>query len=119
QMIEIEFEPPTFKVCECCGTENVTLTRFVLQNGNAHAVYYAQYCRGHESDRISGMVGLGPWGESAAETDRLAFPFQIWASEDNYNVVLVDASESPRSDVTFLGRVLDREEALSHPWRTE
>ena len=26
-MIEIEFEPPSIELCECCGAETVTLTR--------------------------------------------------------------------------------------------
>jgi hypothetical protein len=104
-MIEIEFEPPTTKLCECCGAETVSLTRFVLQDGDAHAVYYAQYSRGHEYDRINGMVSLGEWGDSAPPEDRVAFPFQLWASEDSYNVALTDASASPWSHVTFLGRI--------------
>jgi hypothetical protein len=118
-MIEIELEPATTKLCECCGTETVSLTRFVLQDGSAHAVYYAQYSRGHESERINGLVSLGEWGESATPDERLAFPFQLWATEDNYNVALVDASASPWSHVTYLGRILDRQEALSHPWCKE
>lgn len=118
-MIEIEFEPSTIKLCECCGTETVSLTRFVHKDGNAHAVYYAQYSRGHETDLIKGMVSLGVWGDSATPDDRLAFPFQLWASEDSYNVALVDAAASPWSHVTFLGRILDRTEALAHPWHKE
>ena len=118
-MIEIEFEPPTLSHCECCGADTVTLVRFVLKDSHAHAVYYAQYSRGHESDVISGIVSLGPWGDSALETERLAFPFKMWASDDNYHVALVDASESPWGDETYLGNVLDREEALAHPWRSE
>ena len=31
-------------------------------------------------------------------------------------VGLVDAEESPWKDVTFLGRILDRGEALKHEW---
>src|SRR5690606_18252617 len=118
-MIEIELEPPTTELCECCGTETVRLTRLVLQDGDAHAVYYAQYSRGHETDRINVLVSLGEWGDSTTPEDRLAFPLQLWASEDNYNVSLVDASASPWSHVTFLRRILDRDEALAHPWRAE
>jgi len=119
KMIEIEFEPAATKSCECCGSDTVSLTRFVLEDGAAHAVYYAQYSRGHESDRINGIVSLGDWAESASPDDRIAFPFQLWKSDDGYNVGLVDASASPWSHVTILGRILDRAEALSHPWCKE
>lgn len=118
-MIEIEFKPPSIKLCECCGTETVTLTRFVLKDGSAHAVYYAQFSRGHETDVVSGLVSLGEWGDSATPEDRLAFPLQLWTSKDNYNVAFVNASDSPWGDVTFMGRLLDREEALKHPWCSE
>ena len=118
-MIEIEFEPPSIELCECCGAETVTLTRFVLEDGSAHAVYYAQYSRGHETGVVSGLVSLGNWSDSATPDERLAFPLQLWASNDNCNVAFVDARDSPWSDVTFMGRLLDREEALAHPWRAE
>lgn len=118
-MITIEFEPAVVKLCECCGTETVSLTRFVHKDGTAHAVYYAQHSRGHAADRVDGVVSLGEWGDAATPDDRRAFPFQLWASEDNYNVTLVDAAASPWRHVTFLGRMLDRSEALTHPWLNE
>jgi len=48
--------------------------------------------------------------------ERIAFPFQIWTDEENFKVGLVDAADSPWSHVTFLGHILNREEALKHEW---
>jgi hypothetical protein len=118
-MLAIEFEPPTESVCECCGNSTVRLTRFVLKDGNAHAVYYAQYTRGHDEKRMSGLIGLGEWGDDAGPEDRRAFPFQMWLKGDDTVIGLIDAEDSPWSDATFLGRVLDRDEALTHPWIQE
>ncbi|CAD7374652.1 hypothetical protein [Xanthomonas arboricola] len=118
-MIAIEFEPPSVSSCECCGKETVRLTRFVTDDGNAHAVYYIQYTPGHEPEHISGLISLGEWGESASPADRIAFPFRLWATEGTYNVGLTDAAESPWSKATFLGAVLDRAQALNHPWCKE
>jgi hypothetical protein len=118
-MIEIEFEPSSVSTCECCGKDTVRLTRFVTNDGSAHAVYYLQYTSGHDTDSMNGLISLGEWGESAAPSDRLAFPFRLWATEDSYNVGLVDAAESPWADSTYLGRLLDRNEALTHPWCKE
>jgi len=56
--------------------------------------------------------------ESGSEA-RLAFPFQILLNGDNFQVGLVNATDSPWSHVTFLGRILDRSEALAHPWIKE
>ncbi len=36
-----------------------------------------------------------------------------------YEVIVVDANESPWHDATFIGRMLNRDEALKHPWIEE
>lgn len=115
-MIEIEFEEPVLDNCECCGKEIVRLTRFVYQDDDAFAVYYAKFTKGHSDKVVNGIIGLGEWGENGQPEDRLAFPFLIWIDETDYNVGLVNADESPWSHVTNLGRILDRDEALKHPW---
>jgi hypothetical protein len=115
-MIEIEFEEPTIKKCECCGKDTVALTRFVHQDGNAFAVYYAKFTKGHSDKVVYGLIGLGEWGDQSEPRNRTAFPFRIWTTATNFQVGLVDASESPWSDVTYLGEVLIREEGLKHPW---
>ena len=118
-MIEIEFEEPTESRCECCGNTTVRLTRFVYRDGDAHAVYYAQFTKQHEDRRVSGLISLGPWGEGASASERVAFPFQIWTEKDNFQVGLVNAENSPWSQVTIMGRILSRDEALEHEWIAE
>ncbi len=118
-MIEIEFEEPNMAKCECCKNESVSLTRFVYNNGDAHAVYYAKFTKGHDDKVVYGLIGLGEWGEGGEPKDRTAFPFRIWTNEENYQVGLTDKDESPWGHVDFLGEILDREEALEHPWIKE
>ncbi|MEQ8992991.1 MAG: hypothetical protein RLO46_14310 [Pseudomonadales bacterium] len=113
-MLTIEFEEPTRTTCACCGKSTTRLTRFVYRDGDAHAVYYAQFTPDHPQKRLSGLIGLGPWGGDASPEQRVAFPLEIWATDDNFQVGLVDASASPWSHVTFMGRILNRSEALGH-----
>ena len=116
-MIEIEFEEPCETKCECCGNATIRLTRFVYQDNSAFAVYYAQFTRAHEEKQLSGIIGLGEWSDDDVGPEaRLAFPFQIRLDGENYKVGMVNAEDSPWSYVTFLGRILDREEALKHEW---
>ncbi|MBK1890328.1 hypothetical protein Undi14_09765 [Undibacterium sp. 14-3-2] len=116
-MLKIEFEEPTESRCECCGNTTIRLTRYVYKDNNAFAVYYASFTKGHPEKRLSGIIGLGEWGDdSLASEHRVAFPFQIWLKEDNFQVGLIDKEKSPWSHVTFLGKILDRESALSHKW---
>lgn len=115
-MITIEFEEPRFATCECCGRDIFTLTRFVHKDGDAFAVYYAKFTQGHDDKIVYGLVSLGQWGEGSEPDNRLAFPFRIWTTDTDYEVGLVDAEESPWKDVTYLGRIVDRNEGLNHPW---
>ena len=68
-MIEIEFEEPSIKKCDCCGQQVVTLTRFVHKDGDAFAVYYANFTRGHTDKVVNGIIGLGEWGDNAKPAD--------------------------------------------------
>lgn len=119
-MLRIEFEEPTELLCECCGKTTVRLTRFVYKDNDAFAVYYASFTPDHEEMWVSALIGLGEWGDDDVGPEaRTAFPFQIFIKNDCYNVRMVDSAESPWSDVTFLGRILDRDEALGHEWIKE
>jgi hypothetical protein len=116
RMIKIEFAEPKFERCECCGREIVRLTRFVYQDNDAFAVYYLKFTKGHTPKEIYGLIGLGEWGEDANQGERLAFPFKIWATESHYHVGLTEVEESPWSQVTYLGKILNRDESLKHKW---
>ncbi|MGG9963555.1 hypothetical protein [Ferruginibacter sp. SUN106] len=115
-MIEIEFEDPIIDKCECCGKDMVRLTRFVSQDGDAFAVYFAKFTRNHDDRVLYGLISLGEWGEGSLPENRTAFPFKIWVNADNYQVGLTNKEESPWSNEEYLGKILDRKEALIHPW---
>ncbi len=114
--MEIEFEPPNDPfICECCGGTNWSFTRFVYRDGDARAVYYASFTDRHEDREVSLAIGIGDWGENAENADRAAFAMRMRLGEENFEIMVTDADESPWSDATVLGRMLDREEALAHP----
>ncbi|PWF47606.1 hypothetical protein [Massilia glaciei] len=116
-MIRIEFETPIESRCECCGKTTVRLTRLVYRDNDAFAVYYASFTPDHNEKVLSGIIGLGEWGDDAVGPEaRVAFPFQITWRDDCFNVHMIDAHESGWNDVTFLGRIQNREESLVHEW---
>jgi len=92
----------------------VSLTRFVYEEGDAHAIYYARFGEQHEPRVVEAVVSVGEWGEGAGPWDRVAFPLRLRAAETEYQVTVTDAGESPWQGVDLLGRMLDREEALAH-----
>ncbi len=115
-MLEIELEEPTIDKCTCCGKDVVRLTRFVSQDGDAFAVYFAKFTRDHDDKVLYGIISLGEWGGDSKPENRIAFPFKIWTNQENYQVGLTDKEESPWSDEEYLGKILDRKDALIHPW---
>lgn len=119
-MLRIEFEEPEKSVCDCCGNTTVRLTRFVYKDDDAFAVYYAAYTPEHSEKVVSGVVGIGEWGDDEIGPEaRLAFPFEIRATDEQYQVGMVDAVDSPWSHITVLGKILDRDQALKHEWINE
>lgn len=118
-MIEFEFEEPQKSVCECCGGTTTRLTRFVYKDGDAFAIYYATFSDNHSESGVLGVVSLGDWENDEVPPNRVAFPFRLWEGEENYNVGITNRDESPWKDAKVIGRMLDREEALAHPWIDE
>jgi hypothetical protein len=118
-MLEIEFEEPATSVCDCCGGQTTRLTRFVTQDGDAFAVYYASFSKSHPEKGLVGIVSLGEWGQEEIPESRVAFAFEMWADETNYNVGILDADRSHWADAEIIGRKLSREAALQHEWLEE
>lgn len=113
-MYEFEFEKPQSHSCPCCGAPQTVLTRFVYQGGNAYAVYKAWLSHGSHNRVAELLVVLGSWGDDAIQ-DRAEFCAQLWSDDDNWNVSVVDPDFSS-SHTGKLGKPLDRESALRHPW---
>jgi hypothetical protein len=115
-VIEIEFEKPQAVACECCGEQSTRLTRFVYLDGDAYAVYYASFQEGHPERLVRIAVSMGQWEEGAEPSDRVTFALALRATNARYEVSVTDSAESPWRSAALLGRFLDREEALAHPW---
>ncbi|MGH9427585.1 MAG: hypothetical protein ACRD2L_14935 [Terriglobia bacterium] len=115
-MIRIECEEPVKEVCDCCGGTTIRLTRFVYENGDAFATYYGLFSDNHPAREVKLAVSLGGWGEGSSPKDRRSFALVLGDNESEYQVKIVDAEESPWQGVGVIGQMLDRDEALTHPW---
>lgn len=113
-MLTLEFARPKNTTCACCGGVTTTLTRFVSQDGDAHAIYCARFGAEHRERVVQAVVSLGDWSDAAGPWDRVAFPLEIRAAGAEYRVGLANAADSPWSGTAIIGRVLDRDEALQH-----
>ncbi|MEQ1639027.1 MAG: hypothetical protein ABL903_20385 [Methylococcales bacterium] len=115
-MLSIEFEPPNqSEPCECCGGLTTSLTRFVYNDGDAYAVYYAKFSNNHPERVVVATISLGEWGEGSTPDQRVAFALELRVSETEFQVGLIDAQFSPWQNAKTIGRTLNRDEALTHP----
>lgn len=118
-MLKFEFEPAIKDRCDCCNGEVVRLTRFISLDGNAYAVYYAQFYENHPGKRVHLVVSIGSWHEGSTPKDRNAFPMQMWADSNSYQVGFVEPKLSPWSHTKILGKLLKRRQALKHKQKDE
>lgn len=121
-MLELEFDEPSSFACDCCGGRTTRLTRFVYRDGSAYAVYYASFSDNHPERTVKVIVSIGSWGDwdgGESPPDRAAFAMEIRSGADGYEVVVASAVNSPWADSRILGAMLDRAQALAHPWIKE
>ena len=115
-MIEIECPEPETSKCDCCGGITTRLTRFVTQDDEAFAIYYAAFSDDHPEQGVVGVVSFGEWWkDDEIPASRLAIAFEMWSNENEYKVGIIDAAESPWADADIIGRKLSRGEALADP----
>lgn len=115
-VLEVEYEEPLSVECDCCGAAETRLTRFVKRDGDAYAVYLVRYTQTHETRQAYGMVSLGSWWEDGVPPDRVAFALRMAGSTDEYQLQVIDAEQLAWLKSEILGRKLNRDEALAHPW---
>ncbi|RXM51598.1 MULTISPECIES: hypothetical protein [unclassified Chryseobacterium] len=117
-MLEIEFEEPNIGICDCCGGIITKLIRYVYADNIAYAVYYASFTKGHGEKSVLGLISLGEWGTGDIPDCRTSFLFRLGVENGQYNVSILDGNESPWQH-KMLGKILQREEALQHPWKED
>ncbi|HYR06219.1 MAG TPA: hypothetical protein VEQ60_00530 [Longimicrobium sp.] len=115
-VLEVEYDEPLSVECECCGAQETRLTRFVKRDGNAYGVYLVRYTEDHDSRQAYAMISLGTWWVDGVPPDRVAFALRITDSDDEYQLEVIDANQLAWHKSEILGRKLNREEALAHPW---
>lgn len=117
--LEVEYDEPLTVECECCGAPETRLTRFVKRHGDAYAVYLVRYTENHGARQAYAMISMGSWWVDGVPPDRVAFALRIRETAEEYQLQVIDAKQLAWHTSEILGRKLDRDQALAHPWLPE
>ena len=101
--------------CKCCGEPAHMVFGLVYEDGHAHAVYLAKWSDGHPEDGVRLVVSLGRWEDGTTPDQRLAVSLQCRVKADEYALRVLERAKSPWQKFAYLGTMLDRDEALTHP----
>lgn len=103
--------------CDECGNEHEAVTGFVLKDGSAHAVYYADW-HPHAREAFVDVV-LGTW-EEPDYPDQVTFGCRLGPVEGQKGpAASLVPGGADKSDHPLFGVKLDREAALAHPMLPE
>jgi hypothetical protein len=124
--LSLDGEPQARQVeCQNCGTPFVQRVGFVLDDGDAHAVYYAGLHH-HDGQHDAWVdVILGTWparDEEDYPPDHVTFSCRVGpgsAAPDPYASLVQAPTTASGQNRSLFGRLLSRDEALAHPWLTE
>lgn len=118
-MIAIEFEAPQFEKCNCCDAKITRLTRFVYQDNEAFAYYYAKIEDHSDPKVVECLVVLCEWDDNNENIiKKTGFALTIWVKDDNFNVTLINKDECAWKNIPEV-EILDREQSLNHPQKSD
>ena len=99
--------------CDHCGQEFDVTRGSAYEDGAGLALYLAglHACTGPPLAHVAVAIRPGYRDNERPE----AILLQMWTTEDSVAMQVTDAAESPWSGEQYLGRLLDRAEALESP----
>lgn len=101
-------------ICPCCGRASRIGHGFVFKYGDAHAVYYAAWSEAHPEKRVSLALAIGEWGDESTNKDRICFGLEVWEGTEEILFRVIDPEESPWPETDLMGKMISRDEALTH-----
>ena len=103
--------------CSECGGESDRVYGDIFDGDRQTGAYSADLGRKHHDRRVLLAIGTLEWDESNEDWREVSVTLAVWPTESEFQMSLLDASESPYRDNELIGRVLDRDEALASPLR--
>lgn len=102
-------------VCACCGRESYVGHGFVYKHNDAYAIYYAGWAPSHSPRKVTFAIAIGEWDDNSTSNDRTCFGLEVRIKEGELELMVVAPEDSPWPETKLLGKMLSRNDALTHP----
>jgi hypothetical protein len=112
---ELTLEPngeSNFGRCECCGGYSRSVNGFIHQGEVTRAAYLVHWTKGVSEHPANFDLILGPWGEGADITKRLAISLIYRNDAEEHAFTVIGAKGRPHDTPEMVGRALSRAELL-------
>ena len=101
------------QTCEHCHREFEVSRGAAYDNGKGFSIYLAGMHKCGSGSLVHLAIAIREGYKMSHETSAIAL--QVWATASDFEMQVVDARNSPWRDQSYLGRMMDREEALNSP----
>ncbi|HEV8639367.1 MAG TPA: hypothetical protein VG370_34600 [Chloroflexota bacterium] len=106
-------------VCERCGGTYRRVYGTVYDDRRRAALYSADLHEEAHDGRVLLVIGALGSGATADDGPRQAVVIGVWSTEAEFQMTIQDRSAFPHENGQFLGRIMDRDEALRSPSKDE
>ena len=100
------------KPCPCCGARGRTVWGYIYDQAALRAVYYAQWVLGQSSHALTLLISAGSWEEDSSPQDRAAVGLECRSVDNQTELMLIDAAQTPWGAEEILGDKLTRREVV-------
>lgn len=105
--------------CPQDGVENSVGHGFIYKNGDAYAIYMLGWTPARQERIVSVAISIGDFDDEARIEDRTCFGLEVFPDGEEVAFSFIDPKLSPWPKTETLGSMISREQALSHPLKSE
>lgn len=109
------------KSIECLekGTKDSVGHGFIYKNGDAYAIYMVGWSPARIEKKVSVAISIGDFDDDARIEDRTCFGVEVFPTGEEISFSFIDPEFSPWAKTESLGIMISKEEARSHPFKSE
>jgi hypothetical protein len=107
------------RICSCCGGKIKFAVGFIYKDGDAFSIYQSSWSDSHQDVGIDALFHFAKDADFENKEQVYTIGIRIRTTEDQYQFSFIDPEKASWGESQLSGRMLNREEALLHPQKSE